>query len=320
MAQAAITAPSKAKKITIMGEEVIEDSKEHLALALAEEFDPLKKYMFQSANENIERELPIYELRGTRSYPIPHKKFKPYQNVIFTSQIIWNKTRRMIRYYAGCDTIFADKQPKDKDLIDQYKSQTEPLRLLEGKFGIMGVEKMQLLYCNICAWNARSPFRAQNADAIFVPINPDEQVSNELSRLDEIDNARDLAKNAPEKKMLIHAAYLGIPTTDWDSGNELTPAEIRVEYRKAAIRDAKNFTESYGNKKLEIKYYIDQALKDGLISNKSNPNKATWAKSNSEICDISGLKSPEAIADKLFEYSETPEGEEFVIQLKALYD
>lgn len=320
MAQAATTAPSKEKKITIMGEDVIDGSKEHLALALAEEFDPFKKYMFQSANENIERELPIYELRGTRSFPLPHKKFKPYQNVIFTSQIIWNRARRMIRYYAGCDTVFADKQPKDKDLIEQYKNQTEPLRLLEGKFGVMGAEKMLLLYCNICAWNTRSPFRAQNADAIFVPVNPDEQVISEISKLDMIDEARDLAKNATEKKMLIHAAYLGIPTTDWDSGNELKPEEIRVEYRKAAIRDAKNFIESYGNKKLEVKYYIDEALKNGIISNKANPNKATWAKSNGEICDISGLKSNDAIAERLFDYSQTTEGDEFVIQLKALYD
>ena len=57
----------------------------------------------------------------------------------------------------------------------------------------------------------------------------------------------------------------------------------------------------------------------GLISNKFNPNKATWANSNNVICDISGLRSNEAIGEKLFEFSQLSEGEEFVIQLRALF-
>lgn len=95
---------------------------------------------------------------------------------------------------------------------------------------------------------------------------------------------------------------------------------MRIEYRKAAIRDSSGFIESYGNKKLEVKYYINKALETGLINTKFNPNKALWKSSNNEICDISGLRSTEGISEKLFEFSQLSEGEEFAIQLRALFD
>jgi hypothetical protein len=38
------------------------------------------------------------------------------------------------------------------------------------------------------------------------------------------------------------------------------------------------------------------------------------------IVDISGLKSRELIADRLVELSQTDEGGEFAVQLKAIYN
>lgn len=92
---------------------------------------------------------------------------------------------------------------------------------------------------------------------------------------------------------------------------------MRTAYREEAARDPKRFIDSFGNKAIEIKYYITQALMNRVIGNKMNPNKASWLQSGKEICDISGLKSDEAIAQKLFEFSQTEDGEEFKIQLKA---
>lgn len=319
MAQAATKpAPKDRVEIEVSGEKVFEGSKEHLFLA--QEFDPFKKYMFELATENQVREMPILEMLGTRAIPIRHQKFKPFQNIVFTSQIIWKGQRRVTRYYDGCDTIFVDKQPKDKETIEQFQKQTRQRFFLEGKFGANGDERMLLLYMLICSWNAKSEFRTRAADAIFVSMDTAAKITSETSKLDEIDTARDLAKNASETKMMIHAAYLGISTMDYDSGNDMTPAEIRIEYRKAAIRDSSGFIESYGNKKLEIKYFINKAMEKGLINTKFNPNKAIWTNSNNEICDISGLRSTEGISEKLFEFSQLSEGEEFAIQLRALFD
>lgn len=281
-------------------------------------FDPDKKYMFELVNKNPEREHPVIDMTTKR--PAPHQDFKPYQNIILTSQIIWNGGRAVIRYYDGCESIFVSEQPKEKELIEQYNSQTKKRFFEKGKFGCYGDEKNLLLYLNICSWNNDSKFKTRTSTQVFTSVNPDKIADMESSRLDMIEEALRLARDASETKMRVHAAYLGIPTEDFDSGNDRTDKQIRTDYRMEASRNPKRFIETYGDSKIEIRYFIDQALLKGLISNKDNPNKATWGKNNTVICDISGLRSTEAISNRLFEFSQTEEGEEFVIMLKALFD
>jgi len=288
------------------------------AAYLAMTFESTKKYMFELATPNMEREMPVIEVDGQRSRPIPTDKFKPYQNIVLTSQIIWKGQRRILRYYDGCTSIFADEQPKDKDDIDQFIKVTQPRAFLKGKFGAYGDEKMLLMYLNICSWNSNSPFRTRAANAIFIATDTMKIASVESAKLDETERALQLAKDASRTKMMIHAAYLGIETEDFDSGNELTDTEIRTKYRRRALQDATYFIDSYGNKAIEVKYYINQALIKGLITNKFNPNKLTW-QNGKEICDISGLKSNDAIGEKAFEFSQLEDGAEFGIQLRALF-
>lgn len=288
------------------------------AAYLAMEYDHLKKYMFELATPNPDREMAVIEVDGQKSRMIPTDRFKPYLNIVLTSQIIWKGQRRILRYYDGCTSIFADEQPRDKDEINEYIKVTKPRAFLEGKFGAFGDEKMLLQYLYICSWNAESPFRTRTANVIFIASDTVKMATAESAKLDETERALDLAKNASRTKMLIHAAYLGIPTEDYDSGNELTDTEIRTKYRRRALQDATYFIDSYGNKAIEVKYYINQALLKGLITNKFNPNKLTW-QNGKEICDISGLKSNDAIGEKAFEFSQLEDGQEFGIQLRALF-
>lgn len=279
-------------------------------------FDINKKYVFELAARNPERELPVVDMVTKR--PAPHKDFNPYRNIVLTSQIVWEGERRTIRYYDGCTTLFVDEQPKEKEIIEQYIKQSKKRAFIDGKFSCFGDERMLLIYLTICSWNAESKYRTRTANGIFIAQNPDKEASVESERLDMIEEALKYAREASATKMFIHANYLGIPDTDWDSDNKLTEKEMRTAYRKEASRNPKKFIESYGNRSIEVKYYIDKALEKGLISNRFNPNKATWHPSNTVICDISGLKSPEAISQRLFEFSQSEEGEEFVIQLKAI--
>lgn len=288
------------------------------AAYLAMEFEPLKKYMFELATPNPEREMPVVEVEGQKSRFIPTEKFRPYQNIVLTSQIIWKGQRRICRYYDGCTSIFADEQPKDKEEIDQFIKVTQARAFLKGKFGAYGDEKMLLFYLNICSWNANSPFRTRSANAIFIAADTLKIATTESAKLDETERALQLAKDASRTKMLIHSAYLGIETEDYDSGNELTDTEIRTKYRRRALQDSAHFIESYGNKSIEVKYYIKQALLKGLLTNKFNSNKLTW-QNGKEVCDISGLKSNDAIEEKAFEFSQLEDGQEFTIQLRALF-
>lgn len=287
--------------------------------ALEQEFDPNKKYLFELAVENMVREMPVMITEGQRSYAAPHRRFKPFQNIVFTSQIIWKGQRRNIRYYDGCTSIFVDEQPREKEEIDQLIAQTKKRNFLEGKFGCYGDERQLLLYMNICSWNANSPFRTKSADSIFVSVDTAARASKEIEKLDAIEDAITLAKEATDKKMMIHGNYLGIEMYDFDTESDKSPAEIRALYRRKAIEDPNAFITSYGNKDIELRYYIDKAWEQGLMTNKENPNKVVWKSSGREVCDISGLRAPEAITQKIFEHCKLDEGAEVVIQLQALF-
>jgi hypothetical protein len=285
---------------------------------LAQVFDPEIKYVFELAEENPIRQHPVVDMHTMR--PAPHKRFRPYQNIVLTSQIIWNGQRRGVRYYDGCDTIFIDEQSKDKDTIEQFVKQTRRREFIEGKFSCFGDERMLLLFLYISSFNVESEFRTRTADAIYRPANAAKKATLEAEKLDQIEQALELAKNAKLSKIMIHADYLGIPLEDYDSGNPLSEKEIRTAYRLEASRNAKSFIESYGNKGLEIKYYIKKALAQGLITNDVLPNKEVWKSSSREICDSAGLKSFEARLERLYEHSQLEEGEEFKVQLVALFN
>lgn len=285
---------------------------------LAQEFDPQKKYMFELAEKNLPREKPVIDMHTMRA--APPKPYIPYRNIVLASMIIWKGQREMIRYYDGCDTIFAKDQPKDKDVIAQFQAQTLKRQFIDGKFGCYGDERMLLLFLLACSFNGKSDFRTRSADVVYIPTDAAAKAVAEEERLNQIEQALELAKNATEAKMMIHADYLGIPLEDFDSGNPLSKKEIRTAYRLEASRDAKRFIESYGNKALETKYYIKKALVAGLIDTHTNANKALWKSSSREICDISGLKNFDAILERLLEFSLLEDGEEFKIQVMALYN
>ena len=280
-------------------------------------YDPSKTYVYQLSQRNQEREQPIIDARTNR--PSGHQEFKPFHNIVFTSQIIWGGQRRMMRYYDGCTTPFVDEQPQDKETIELLIQQTQPRAFLNGKFGDTGDNKWLLFYMDVCSWNTGSPFRTKTASQVFFSKNSDASLLKKATKIDQLEEAMKLAKEATDVKMKIHSNYLGLPFTDYDSGNDLSEKELRLQYRDAAVNEPTKFIESYGNKSIEIKYYINKALTDGTIANSHNPNKATWGTNHSEICDISGLKGHDAISDRLYSFSQTEQGEEFLIQLKALY-
>lgn len=282
------------------------------------EFDPKVRYMFKLVQSNPERTRPVVDYRT--GLPIPKKEHRPFQNLVLTSQIVWEGKRVNIRYYDGCDSIFSSEQPKEKELIDQLIAQTKKRNFLDGKLIVEGYDRMLLLYLTICSWNVDSPFRTNTANGIFKSENTAKRITEESKKVDIIEEALELAKKASKNKMLIHAAYLGVPTVDYDTGNELTEAEIRAKYRREALTNSEQFINSYGNQSLEIKYYVEKAYNSGFITNKDNPNKAVWAKSGNVICDISGLRSPEAICNRLFEFATSEEGDEFKIQVAAIFN
>jgi hypothetical protein len=301
-------------------EKVVKDSNEYLFLT--QEFDATKKYMFELADELLPPTYPTIETTksGRVNLALKPNRFTPRRNIILTSQIIWNNQRRNIRYYEGCTTIFVDKQPQDKATVDQLIAGTNKNKFLfiDGEWGCQGYERWLLLYMNIASWNVGSPFRTQSANGIFKTLDADRIANATTLKIDQMEEALGMAKKASEVKMKIHSDWLGISDID-RAGNKLNEKQLRALYREEAAKDPETFIKSYGNTAIETEYFIKKAWESGTITNKMNPNMATWGSKNTKVCDISGLTSPDAICQRIFEYSQSEDGAEFLTQLKSLY-
>jgi hypothetical protein len=293
------------------------------------------KYVYCLVRKNEQTGKVFDEAGRVRTEP----DYPPNRNLLIRSSIIWDgspdpftidektgegkkraKGRHMIRYYDGCTTLFVDDQPKDKETIDNHMSNTRQLRFLNGLLPVYGYDMMLKAYMDMASWNGESKYRVSTVEVIYKLLNTEKEMQLEDDILDEVEEAMQNAKEASDKHMLIHAKFLGIPEIDYKSGNPLTIRSIRTLYRKEAKNHPKNFNRTFNDKTIHIKSWIEKALEVGEISTTLIPNKAVWGKKGSEICDISGLKSAEGILNKLIEFSQSADGEEFVIQLKALYN
>lgn len=254
------------------------------------------------------------------------------RNLLLRSSIIWDGSedpfsgkprksgRHLIRYYDGCSTLFVDDQPKEKETIDSHMNSTRQLRFLNGLLPVYGYDTMLKWYMDNCSWNGESKYRVNTVEAIFKFLDTEKDMAVEDEILDEVEMAMENARNADDKHMLIHAKFLGIPEADYKTGNLFSVSAIRTLYRKEAKNRPKNFNRTFNDKTIHIKAWIEKALEVGEISITKIPNKSVWAKTGAEICDISGLKTAEAVLNKHIEFSQGEKGEEFLIQLKALYN
>ncbi len=285
------------------------------------------KYAYVLAQKNEERGR-VYDENGNKRGEV---EYKPYMNVLLRGSIVWdgsvdpfsnkprNAGRHQIRYYDGCTTLFIDDQPKEKETIDQLISSTRDVVFNHGFLFVYGYDSMLKLYLDWCSYNENSPYRVPNSIAKFKTVDSEKQSQTEAEQLEMEDNARDLAKNAPMKKLRIHAKYLGVLAENLVTGQPLSEAALRTEYRKYAKQNPKHFIASYNDKTIEVTTWITDALNTGKISTTVIPNSATWQKSNAVITDLSGLKAQDLIIEKLVELTQTDDGADFLAQLKSLY-
>jgi hypothetical protein len=288
----------------------------------------------------------IYD--GKTGSPLQDKEYKPRQNLLYRSSIVWDGSdavfekkkedgsydtnsrlisghragKQIIRYYEGCTSLFEDEQPKDRDVMAQLVEATPERVFADGYLFVYGYEDMLKKYLDICSWNADSDFRIPTVEPVFKALDSEASAESEADRLDKIEEAMELAKKASEKKMMIHCQFLGVETVDLKTLNPLSEKGIRAGYRKAALKDPFEFIRSYNDTSIQLQSYIEKAMQTGLISTTIIPNQAAWSKKGTIICDLSGLKSPDAILNKLVEFakSDSEQGSAFKEMLTALYE
>lgn len=281
-----------------------------------------RRHVYQAVETNPPRGM-VYE--GMSSRPAPEPKYKPFRNLLKRSTIIWDGSdgkpagRRILRYYDGCTTLFVDEQPIDKETIDGFVANTRPLALVQGEVVVYGYDTMLIKYFDMCSYNRDSPYRIPTVEAIFYKVDSDQIGDIENERLDELETALKFAKETPYKKMVVHGTHLGILEIDLQTQNKLTENSYRALYRAEALANAKEFIRTYTDRSIEVKYWVEKSIENGSISTTMIPNMACWGAKGTPICDISGVKSGSGVVEKIVEFSQMAEGEDFVLQLQALY-
>jgi len=286
------------------------------------------KYAYVLPEKNEKRNNVFDEKGRLRSEP----DYKPRLNLLTRSSILWPggkdpfsqkdrpAGRYLIRYYDGCTTLFIDDQPKDKETIDQFVSNTRELYFLNGYLYCFGYDTMLKNYLDWCSWNENSPYRVPTIDVKFKAIDSERQSKIEAENIDKMEEALLLAKKATVKKMRMHCKFLGVAMEDYVTNIALSDDALRTAYRKEAQANPKVFVDTFNDDSIQMVSWVETAIETGEISTSIIPSKAVWAKKGAEICDMSGIKSKEGIVNKLVELSKTTEGEEFAAQLKAIYN
>lgn len=298
-----------------------------------EEVDANQRFMYVLAEKN-DRLGGIYDARTNRE--VTGNAYKPYRNLLLTGAILWPgdekldeqgkvisgfpKGKRHICYYDGCSSIFVDEQPKENATRIKLLEATRQIAFNNGYLSVFGYETKLKKFCDIASWNGDSPYRLPNAPVVYLNVDSESEKAAIADSLDSLEEALKMAKEASDMHVLVHGRYLGVPELDEITGNQLSQKAIRALYRKKAQDNPDEFIKSYSDKSISIKYFVEKAIEAGEINTNTNTNKAVWRKSNQIITDISGIKSQEGIKSALVEFAQSTEGEEFAIQLKALYN
>lgn len=294
----------------------------------ANDIDVNRRFIYELYQQN-QGGAKIFELTGQ---PAPMQRFKPYEDIPDTSSIVWqggkvrptDKAERppgryIIRYYDGCDSIFVDEQPKEKAILDGYRANTKTIFLQNGYLDVMGWDTMKKWYLDWCSYNSESPYRLPAVRIIFRPVDEALATEKKAASLDKVFEAMTLAKNAKDDQVKIHAAFLGVSFIDSMAQTPRELKHIKTDYLEKAKENPELFINSYSDKIMKVKYWITEALNSGAISHTKVPNKLSWGQSGSVICDCTGLITMDSLKDRLIEFHESELGDEFKVQLKALY-
>lgn len=297
-----------------------------------------RKYAYVLFQKN-EKRGGVYD---ENNRPRNEQVFKPYLNVQLSSSINWTHDgvdengrpklridpfsgkpraagRYSICYYDGCDTLFVDSQPREIEQLKFLKASTRRLDFNHGFCFVDGYDRYLKTYMDWSSFNNDSPFRVPSVEVKWQNVDAEKDLMTDGELLDLEDRARDLAIKASLKKMKMHGKYLGISIQDPITNVPLSEKSIRIEYRKKAKENPREFEKTYNDKSIETKLWITDLINNGQLSLNIIPGRVVWQKTGVEVLDVSGIKSTDIIIDNLVEYSQIEIGSDFLGQVKALY-
>lgn len=248
--------------------------------------------------------------------------YPPYKRFPNTDIISWNFGtedkpdwgERAIRYLPGYQSIFVDEQEAGgKEIPEQVLANAPRFEIIDGDIRVRATEKTKIQFLDYCNRNEDSPYRTGKVTPEFKRYSEEKEIDEKALRQELVESALEKAFSATDEQMAFHAKYLGIRMIDAATSASRTLKAIKTDYRQAAIDNPTEFIKTFDDPDLKIKYLIEKAIEDNIISLSLVPGKATWTGSKEEICETLGETAVEA----LFIFSQNgKDGEAFARKLK----
>lgn len=222
---------------------------------------------------------------------------------------------RQARYLDGYPTIWVDEQEKNGPVPENaLKSQRNSITFENGHLVVQSWNKTLyefLIHSNQCEQQKNKAKQIRNAFRLIDNTSKDETIV-EIGKKKDL--AYDMARNASIEDMIPHAKYLGIPFKHSTTGEERDWDAIREDYKSKALQNPENFLLFANNPRIKALYFIEEALKKGVITTSLVKGQLHWAGSKQLIGLVNTNKKPaEAVAD----FATTEEGESFMRTLKV---
>ena len=222
---------------------------------------------------------------------------------------------KRIRYIDGLDSIFVDDQEKNGELPEYMINRPGNEIVFENGFLRVPAYNRALLQFlklgNQCEQQTNKFKQVESVYRLLDFGNTDEkQIALGKSK----DKAYDLARTMPDEDMIPHAKFLGIPFIHTTTGEDRDMEAIREDYKSKALDNPEAFLKFANNPKVKIRFNVERAFEEGIITTGLVKNQLHWSLSKQYITDLpTNIPSVDAVVDFVFK----TEGEAFYKTLQS---
>lgn len=272
----------------------------------------------------------MFDLRTNQHIPTP--PYPPSFTIPNMTTIVWPGGKdmfgeereaglHMIRYYVGATNLFVDRQPKEQSIIEQFmRNPANQFEFIHGRYEVWGSDKMRKMFMDVSSYNNDSDTRNTSVVAFYKTYNEATEKAAQGKRLKLQKDALDMASEASDKQVLFHAAILGISLVDWDTQAERDLEMIKIDYQQTAMDNPEYFIDTFDKQELKASAWIKEAMDSGQISYEIVAGKATWVKSNIEICPVPPRAKRDEVMGLLLNFATSKEGEGFMKHLSTIFE
>jgi len=249
------------------------------------------KYVFRLVKKNTKP--TISNVKFPKSYSIP------CIDEIYDTK---SEENRVIRYATGEQKIYLDEQ------MNQDMSKRTQITFFDGYLIVDKRQKQLLEYLRLCNGNEECPDRMPGKKIIFREEKPGVKANANMKVDRLVMEAKQAAYTLDLDELIGYARVLGVDVNR-------DPSEVRYTLSLIAENNPESFLKGLDSPQTKRKFYIYQALDNGLITINRGENSIRWGDSKQTIVQAPVGQDP---LDYLVEFTFDSKGESVYERLRNL--